>query len=159
MPEDLWLLPVFILFLSFSFFLFYFFLHGRKASREEGEEEAQGIRIFTLEGRTGIQRPHAGAKSLIMMSWAPRCLATSVSRGAKGWEGVGPPVLHGEDWGAPSLARDTPPPPLRRVNGGHKHSSMGLEVVGAFQPPKFHPAVHRGGAILAARALPLACAR
>lgn len=46
-----------------------------------------------------------------MMSWAPRCLATSVSRGAKGWEGVGPPVLHGEDWGAPSLARDPPPPP------------------------------------------------
>lgn len=60
MPEDLWLLPVFILFLSFSFFLFYFFLHGRKASREEGEEEAQGIRIFTL------QREEPGFKDLML---------------------------------------------------------------------------------------------
>lgn len=118
-----------LLYLFFSSpFLFhlYFFLHGRKVSRREGGEEAQGILIFTL------QREEPGFKDLMLgPSPSPRGPghlvvrprpSSCVSKGAEGLEGVGPSALHGEHWGAPSPAREMPPP--QRVNAGHQHSGV-----------------------------------
>lgn len=109
--EDLWLAPVFILFLSFIC------VSSSAVERRPGEKVGKKLKGSWFSPYRGKNRhsktSYWGEVSHRKVLGAPlfgrRCPAVSPKVLAEGWEGVGSSALHGELWGAPLPAREAPP--------------------------------------------------